>query len=134
MVEEMLVDSGIPFTIIQPAVLMQNLLESKNSIENESIFRQKFFTSDKTRMCMVDLEDIAEVAAAVITQPGHTGASYELWTRKLIPVRYDKSDGNPSLPQNQGRNTSGRTICSTDAEAWRRKLPGKRVIHDVPAL
>ncbi|MFN8458487.1 MAG: hypothetical protein U0401_28180 [Anaerolineae bacterium] len=32
----------------------------------------------ETRLGMVDLEDVAEVAAAALTQPGHTGAIYEL--------------------------------------------------------
>lgn len=78
MVEEILVDSGIPYTIIQPAVLMQNILESWNSLNEKGIFQQKFFTNSETRMCMVDIEDVAEVASIVLTTPGHTGVTYEL--------------------------------------------------------
>ena len=78
MVEELLVDSGIPYTIIQPAVLMQNILQSWNLLNEKGIFEQKFFTNSETRMCMVDLEDVAEVASIVLTTPGHTGVTYEL--------------------------------------------------------
>ncbi|HVI42796.1 MAG TPA: NmrA family NAD(P)-binding protein [Anaerovoracaceae bacterium] len=78
MVEEFLVNSGIPYTIIQPAVFMQNILESWKSLDEKGIFQQKFFTTPETRMCMVDLEDIAEAASIILTNSGHTGATYEL--------------------------------------------------------
>jgi uncharacterized protein YbjT (DUF2867 family) len=78
MVEELLVNSGLPYTIIQPAVFMQNILESWKSLSEKGIFRQKFFATKETRICMVDLEDLAEAAAVILTNPGHMGASYEL--------------------------------------------------------
>jgi uncharacterized protein YbjT (DUF2867 family) len=77
-VEELLVNSGIPYTIIQPAVFMQNILESWKLLNEKGIFQQKFFTTPETRMCMVDLEDLAEAASIILTSPGHTGATYEL--------------------------------------------------------
>ncbi len=77
-VEELLVNSGIPYTIIQPAVLMQNVLESWDLLSEKGILRQKFFTTQETQMCMVDLEDVAEAAAIILTSPGHKGATYEL--------------------------------------------------------
>ena len=78
MVEELLVNSGIPFTIVQPTVFMQNILDSWKLLSEQSIFQQKFFTSGETRMCMVDLEDVAEAASNILTTPGHIGATYEL--------------------------------------------------------
>jgi uncharacterized protein YbjT (DUF2867 family) len=78
MVEELLVNSGIPYTIIQPAVFMQNILENWKLLSEKGIFQQKFFTTMETRMCMVDLEDIAEAASIILTSPGHAGTTYEL--------------------------------------------------------
>jgi uncharacterized protein YbjT (DUF2867 family) len=78
MVEELLVNSGIPYTIIQPAVFMQNILESWKLLSEKGIFQQKFFTTQETCMCMVDLEDLAEAASIILTSPGHTGATYEI--------------------------------------------------------
>ena len=78
MVEELLVNSGMPYTIIQPAVFMQNILESWKLLSEKGIFQQKFFTTQETRICMVDLEDLAEAASIILTSPGHTGATYEL--------------------------------------------------------
>lgn len=76
-VEELLVESGIPFTIVQPAVFMQNMSESWALLER-GVFQQKFFTTDETRICMVDLEDLAEAVSTILTHPGHTGATYEI--------------------------------------------------------
>lgn len=78
MVEELLVNSGIPYTIVQPAVLMQNILESWKLLSEKGIFQQKFFTTQETRMCMVDLEDLAEAASIILTSPGYTGSTYEI--------------------------------------------------------
>jgi uncharacterized protein YbjT (DUF2867 family) len=78
MVEELLVDSGIPYTIIQPAVFMQNILMSWKLLSEKGIFQQKFFTTQETRICMIDLEDLAEAASIILTSPGHIGATYEL--------------------------------------------------------
>jgi len=78
MVEKLVVDSGIPYTIIQPAVFMQNILESWRSLSEEYIFRQKFFTNMETRMCMLDLDDLAEAVSIILTSTHHMGATYEL--------------------------------------------------------
>ncbi|WP_219837109.1 SDR family oxidoreductase [Paenibacillus sp. R14(2021)] len=78
MVEELLVNSGIPYTIIQPGVFMQNILESWKLLSEKGIFQQKYFTTQETRIGMIDLEDLAEAAAIILTRPGHIWASYEL--------------------------------------------------------
>jgi uncharacterized protein YbjT (DUF2867 family) len=99
MVEELLVNSGIPYTIIQPAVFMQNILESWKLLNEKGIFRQKFFTTSETRMCMVDLEDLAEAASIILTRPGHTGATYEL----CGPENLSLSDMIAAMGQHLGR-------------------------------
>ena len=99
MVEELLVNSGMPYTIIQPTVFMQNILESWKLLNEKGIFRQKFFTTPETRMCMLDLEDLAEAASIVLTSPGHTGATYEL----CGPENLSLSDMTAAMEQHFGR-------------------------------
>lgn len=77
-VEEMLVNSEIPYTIIQPSAFMQNIIESWKSLREEGIFRQKLFTSPETRMCLIDLEDLAEAVSNILVNKEHIGATYEL--------------------------------------------------------
>jgi uncharacterized protein YbjT (DUF2867 family) len=75
-VEEMILESGLPFTILQPAPYMQNLLGSWASIVGTGVFRVPYPVG--TPLALVDLADVAQVAALVLTQPDHHGATYEL--------------------------------------------------------
>jgi len=74
-VEELLFESGLPFTIIQPTIYMQNILANWNQIEN-GIYPIPY--APETRLSMVDLDDVAQVAAKVLTEAGHQNAVYEL--------------------------------------------------------
>ena len=74
-VEEMLFESGLPFTILQPAPYMQNLWAGWKSIVEEGILRVPYSVNSK--FSFVDLEDVAEAAKIVLTEPGHLNATYE---------------------------------------------------------
>ncbi len=73
-VEEMLVQSRLPFTIVQPASYMQNL--PLESIRTEGVLRVPYDL--QARHSMVDLADVAEVYARLLTESGHLYATYEL--------------------------------------------------------
>ena len=75
-VEEMLFESGLPFTILQPAPYMQNLLANWKSILEEGVLRIPY--SVKAKFSFVHLEDVAEAAKIVLTDPSHKNATYEL--------------------------------------------------------
>lgn len=75
-VEEMLFESGLNYTILQPAAYMQNILAGWQSIIEEGVYQVPYPVG--TRLGMVDLVDVADVAATVLTEPGHSGAIYEL--------------------------------------------------------
>ncbi|MCO6452930.1 MAG: NmrA family NAD(P)-binding protein [Caldilineales bacterium] len=75
-VEELLFESGIPFTILQPTAYMQNILVHRQSILHDGIYPVPYAVG--ARISLVDLSDVAEAAAIVLTQPGHDGAIYEL--------------------------------------------------------
>jgi uncharacterized protein YbjT (DUF2867 family) len=75
-VEEMVLESGVPFTILQPAAYMQNLRGSWQAIVEEGRYRVPYPVS--SRLSLVHLDDVAEVAAMVLGDPGHEGATYEL--------------------------------------------------------
>ena len=75
-VEEMLFESGLPFTILQPAPYMQNILSGWKQIVEDGILRVPY--SVHSKFSFVDLEDVAEAARIVLTEPGHTNATYEL--------------------------------------------------------
>ena len=75
-VEELIFESGLPFTILQPAPYMQNLLVGWKRIFEDGILRVPY--SVHTKFSFVDVGDIAEAAKIVLTEPNHLQAIYEL--------------------------------------------------------
>ena len=82
-VEELLFKSGLAYTILQPAVYMQNLLGNWAKIIDSGRYTVPYAV--ESRLSLVDLEDVAEAAAIVLSgvspaggQPQHNGATYEL--------------------------------------------------------
>ena len=75
-VEEMLLTSGLAVTILQPTAYMQNLLVGWRSIVEDGVYRVPYPVA--TRISLVDLYDVAEAAALVLTEEGHVSATYAL--------------------------------------------------------
>jgi NAD(P)H dehydrogenase (quinone) len=75
-VEERLFESGLAYTILQPAAYMQNVLAHWDRIVGQGVLPVPYAV--ETRLGMVDLQDVAAAAAVVLTEPGHAGATYEL--------------------------------------------------------
>jgi uncharacterized protein YbjT (DUF2867 family) len=75
-VEEQLIESRLPYTILQPAAYMQNILAHWESIFSEGFYPVPYPVD--TRLSLVDLRDVAQAAATVLTEPGHKYATYEL--------------------------------------------------------
>jgi uncharacterized protein YbjT (DUF2867 family) len=74
-VEELLFASALDVTVLQPTAYMQNLAAVWPSIV-KGIYPIPY--PILTRISLVDLDDVAEAAAIVLTQDGHSGAVYEL--------------------------------------------------------
>jgi NAD(P)H dehydrogenase (quinone) len=75
-VEALLFESGLAYTILQPASYMQNVLAGWHAIVKEGVYAVPY--SVETRLGMVDLEDVAAAAAIVLADRRHDGATYEL--------------------------------------------------------
>ena len=75
-VEEYLIESGVPYTILQPAVYMQNITSSLPEIVEKGVYLVPY--PAKTILSLVDLKDLAEAAAIVLTSQEHQAAIYEL--------------------------------------------------------
>lgn len=78
-VEEMVVESGLDATILQPAAYAQNLGVSDGTL--------RVPYDPDAPFSLVDLADVAEVAAAVLTDAGHAHATYELAGPRVVTVR-----------------------------------------------
>ena len=75
-VEEEIFRSGLPFTILQPCAYMQNVLAFREEIAATGRYVVPYDV--EARFALVDLVDVAQAAARVLTESGHEGAVYEL--------------------------------------------------------
>ena len=74
-VEAALQASGLAYTLLRPNLYMQGLLNFRSTIATQNAF---YAAAGDAKVSVVDVRDIAEVAVAALTQPGHEGKSYEL--------------------------------------------------------
>ena len=126
-VEETLFESQLPYTILQPSNYMQNILtglqpadymrnawDGWRMIVERGVYAVPYSVESRTRMNMVDLEDVADAAAVVLTEPGHSGSIYEL-------------AGSDTLTQTQVAEVLSRRLKhevrteQVPIEAWRRQ-------------
>jgi uncharacterized protein YbjT (DUF2867 family) len=80
-VEEQLINSNMGFTILQPASYMQNVRGIWSSVVEG---RYTVPYPIDARFSPVDLNDVAHLAAEILSSPGHEGAIYELAGPELL--------------------------------------------------
>jgi uncharacterized protein YbjT (DUF2867 family) len=90
-------DSGIPYTILRPNNFFQNDLAFADVISTYGVYPQPIGGKGVAR---VDVRDIADAAAIVLTQPGHDGETYELngpdlLTGEGVAAAYSRRLGRP---------------------------------------
>jgi uncharacterized protein YbjT (DUF2867 family) len=74
-VERRIEASGMAWTHLRPNIFMQNLLPQAAAVVREGVLRSAIGDG---RVSVVDVRDIAEVAAAALTDPRHRGRAYTL--------------------------------------------------------
>ena len=79
-VERALVDSGLVYTIAQPAPFMQNILNAKETLLNHKVFVQKFFTGrdSANRINLIDVNDFGNCVAVIALDKRFQYATLEL--------------------------------------------------------
>lgn len=74
-VEHHIVKSRIPYTFLRPNLFMQALLNFRSSIASQGAF---YACAGNARVSVIDVRDIASVAAAALTRSEHENQTYEL--------------------------------------------------------
>ena len=67
--------SGLPWTILKPTFFMQNTMMAAQTIASDGVI---YWDVGDGKIGMIDVRDIVDVAAAVLTGRGHEGKSYIL--------------------------------------------------------
>ena len=110
-VEELLFASGLPFIILQPTAYMQNVSAAWDQIHAQGRYPVPY--SPETRLSLVDLEDVAQAASLVLTEPGYLSATIELvGTPGMSPQEIAEL-----LGAELGRHV---TVDQVPLEAWER--------------
>ena len=71
--EAQLKASGLAYTILRPHFYMQNTIMAAQTVASDGIVYMPFKDSN---LGMIDIRDIADVAAKVLTEDGHEGRTY----------------------------------------------------------
>ncbi|MEM6573118.1 MAG: NmrA family NAD(P)-binding protein [Pseudomonadota bacterium] len=108
--EEHVIESGLPYTIVQPTRYMQHLAPIWNSVKDKGEHAMAFSTEMKFNVA--DLRDLAEATAVVVTQPGHLYATYEL----AGPEPLSQTDMAAIISDVLGRNVTARAIPLAELE------------------
>jgi len=74
-VENRIRELGCPYTFLRPNLYMQGLLAFKEHIKHHGQF---FAAIGNARVSLVDVRDIAAMAAAALTDPGHENKTYDI--------------------------------------------------------
>jgi len=93
-VEKEIQKSGMEWTMLRPHHFMQNLLPQAPYIIKEGVV---YSASGDGKIPYIDARDIAAVAAAILTKPGHDGKKYVI-------------TGSEALSYRQAAEIIGRTI------------------------
>jgi uncharacterized protein YbjT (DUF2867 family) len=82
--EELIRKSGLEWSFLRPGMFMSNAIDWwADSIKQQGAV---FFPGGKGKVAPVDPRDVAAVAAAALTQPGHHGQAYELTGAELLSM------------------------------------------------
>lgn len=94
-VERALIDSGLVYSIVQPAPFMQNILNAKEALIKNKVFVQKFFMGigSSNRINLIDVDDFGKCVAEI-----SLGTQYRFSTLELCgPENLSVSDMIKSL-------------------------------------
>lgn len=105
-VEQILADSGLTYTIIQPAVFMQMLLPAVKSVRSGGPLVQKFFLTNNTRINLLHLEDLGEAVGTIFSNREYKNGTYELCGKE----NYSLVDLETTFSQAAGKDVSSAYI------------------------
>jgi uncharacterized protein YbjT (DUF2867 family) len=121
--ERYLVNSGQVYTILQPSRYMQHLNPIWKTVLTTGVHSMPFGTT--ARFSVVDLSDLAEATANILTTPGHEGATYQL----AGPEALSQDDMAGILAQLLGRRirAMGKPLDEFRREAAAAGVPAERI-------
>lgn len=107
-IEQAITDAGLPCTHLQPPYFMQNLLRSAAEVAAHGVLTAAM---QNGRIAMVDARDVAAVAVAALTAPGHVGKTHTITGAEALSF----DDIAATLSAATGRRILYRDLSLADA-------------------
>jgi uncharacterized protein YbjT (DUF2867 family) len=107
-----LLASGMPWTVLRPSQFMQVYFEEVPDIAAHGELRLPL---GDTTMAPIDIDDIAKIAYAVLTTPGHEGKTYPMTGPEALTM----DDAAKYISEAIGKPVHYRDVTSEDKQrAW----------------
>lgn len=126
--EEELKQSGLKWTMLQPHYFIQNVGMLAGSIKSQGAI---YVPAKEGKIAMVDVRDIAAVAVAALTEPGHEGQTYVITGGEAISFQ----DVARQLTETTGKPVKYVDVPQEDArKAMREMGMPEWMVNDLVAL
>ena len=109
--EKVLQDSGLDWTVLRASWFMQNF--SENYMRDELLSGSLTLPVGPTKEPFIDVDDIADVAVAALTETGHRNKLYELTGSELFSF----SDAVSEIARATDKDLSFNSVSYADYEA-----------------
>lgn len=118
--DDMLKQSGLSYTILQPNSFFQNMFWSANTIKEQGAF---YLPMGDAKQSVIDVRDIAAIAVKVLTESGHEGKTYVLTgpeplTYHDIAQKIAKAIGKPVNYVPVPVEAARKAMADTGMPAW----------------
>ncbi|WP_313802652.1 NmrA family NAD(P)-binding protein [Sphingobium sp.] len=110
--QEALLNSGLEFVILQPAMFMQNLSIEWPRISKDGVYARPY-SPDRT-MALIDTNDLGEVAAISLIQPQLAWGTFEL----CAPDRLTHREMAEIIGEELGRPVAAMKRDPSDWQGW----------------
>ena len=81
-IEQLILQSGIPYTFLRPSFFMQNL--STTHRQEIQTYHEIMVPAGSGKTSFIDVRDIAAVAAKTLSEPGHENRAYTLTGKEAL--------------------------------------------------
>lgn len=119
-VENYIEKSRIPHTFLRPNLYMQSLLKFRTTIASQGAF---FAPVSSARVSVIDVRDVAAVAAKALREPGKEGTVYELTgpealTHAEMAEQLSQVVGKPIRHVEVSQEVMRDVLLKTGMQAW----------------
>lgn len=119
-VEHHILKSRIPYTFLRPNLFMQALLNFRSTIASQGTF---FAPAENARVSIIDVRDIASVAAAALIRSEHENQTYELTgpealTHAEMAAEFSEAFGKPIKYVDVPPETMLKTLLDLRLPRW----------------